>query len=266
MRAVIVGHGQHTRYRVESLRAFTETTFLEPGEDLAARIADHPAGIVIIDDAGRHTATVATQAIRHGKHVMVGFPRAQSVAEFRKLGRLAEEAGVRVGVSCLYRMLPSIRTLRLRHPRLISVHSTVAEGEEFLVRMVDWLDTCLSFTDQRDVQKVDAESVRVGGGGLAALGVSIRFQNGTLALLYQDRGQGSATVSVGGDHGVERVSLTRHAVEEETAAAIRHETRLFAAAVLDGREPPVTVTTAVRTLQLAEHVMTRLRRRAVVTI
>jgi predicted dehydrogenase len=266
MRAVIVGHGQHTRYRVESLRAFTETTFLEPGEDLAARIADHPAGIVVIDDAGRYAVAVASQAIRNGKHVLVGFPRAQSVTEFRNLGRLAEEAGVRVGVSSVHRMLPSIRTLRRHRPRLVSVHTTVADGDEFLTRLVDWLDTCLSFTDHRDVQKVDAEAIRTVGGAIVALGVSIRFQNGTLALLYQDRGPGSATISVGGDDGVDRVSLTRHGIEEETAAAVRYETHLFASAVFDGREPPVTVATVVRTLRLTEHVMTRLRRRAVVTI
>lgn len=266
MRAVVVGHGQYCRYRVEALRAFTETTFLEADDVVVGRIADHPAQIVVIDEAGARATEVAAQAIRRGKHVLVGFPRAQSVNEFRNLGRLAEEAGVRVGVSCIHRMLPSIRALTRGNPRLISVHSTVSEGQEFLTCLADWLDVCLSFTDQRDVQKVDAEAVRAPGGSVVAIAASIRFQNGTLALLYQDRGTGTATVSVGGDDGVERVTLTRHGVEEESASAVRYETHLFAAAVFDNREPPVTVNAAVRTLRLTEHVMTRLRRRAVVTI
>ena len=229
-------------------------------------MSDAGDDVVVLDGTGRSTIELARQAVRRGSHVFVNLPRGQSVTDVRSLVGLAEEAGVRVGSSSIFRALPSIRSLKVGRPRLVSIQSSIGDGEEFLDRLVDWLDTCLGLVDSRDVQKLDAESVRTTSGGVAALGVSIRFQNGTLALLHQERGEGLASVSVSGDAGTDRVSLTRHAVQEETASAVRFETRAFFEAVQLNRQPPISVTSAVQTLQLAEYVMRRLRRRAVVTV
>ncbi len=269
MRATIVGDGPLCGHRAAELRQFADTRVIdaETWNEVSEQDTGHTAGdVVVVEDAGHRTIEFARRALKAGCHTLVNLPRAQSITEARRLAPLAEEAGVLLGASAVFRALPSIRSLARPRARLVSINASVTQDEEFLFRLVDWIDACLAVIDSRDVQKLDAECVRRPSGAVAALGVSIRFQNGTLALLHLDRGDNNASISVGGESSHERINMTRHGITEEIGPAVRFETRAFVDSVLKKQRAPVSIAAALQSLQLTEYIMRRLRRRAIVTI
>lgn len=266
MRSVVLGEGPHTGVRVSELRTHGDVCFLSDGSGAEEAVASSVADVVVLEDSGLRFFPIAAAAIRNGKHVLASFPRALAVADLRMLGSLAEEAGVRVSAGGALRMLPSLQAISIRRPRIVAIHAAAAGGPGFLDRLVDCLDLCLSLVDTRDVQKVDAESVRAADGGFAVLGASIRFQNGTLALIHQDRGPGDIDVSVGGDQGSERIALAQDAIREESVAAARLEVRTFLDGLAGLSDHAGGLQHTVQTLQLADHVIKRMHRRSVVTV
>lgn len=266
MRSVVLGEGPHTGVRVSELRAHGDVSFLSDDDGAHEAVASSVADVVVLEHSGPRFFAIAAAAIRNGKHVLAAFPRALAAADLRKLGSLAEEAGVRVSVVGALRLLPSLQAISIRRPRIVAIHATAGGGSGFLDRVVDCLDVCLSLVDTRDVQKVDAESVRAADGGFAVLGASIRFQNGTLALIHQDRGAGDIVVSVGGDQGSERIALVQDSIREESVAAARLEVQTFLDGLTGSSDHAGGLQHAVQTMQLADHVIMRMHRRSVVTV
>ena len=265
MRVLVVGAGPLSRDRLAEIRCHAETRVMErwlTDDELPLDGED----ALFLEESDVRSMALASSAVKRGTHVFLTPIRSQSIRDMRELARLAEEAGVSIGVSSVFRSLPSVRTVSAPRVRLVSIQSSVGEGEEFLSRLIDWLDVCLSLAGGTEIQKLDAEAVRSDSGAVAAVGVSIRFRNGSMGLLHQERGEGGAILSVTGDEGTRRAQLTRHGIADESAAAVRFETRAFLESVAAGASPAAPLASAVQTLQLAEHVMRRLRKRAVITV
>jgi predicted dehydrogenase len=139
-------------------------------------------------------ARLATQAIRAGKHVFVEKPVTQTVAEGRRLLRLAREASVQVQVGHVERFNPAFEVLSgmALRPMFIESHRLAAfqpRGTEVSVvldLMIHDLDLVLHLVGSR-VRRVSASGVAVLSHTPDIANARIEFDNGAVANLTASR-------------------------------------------------------------------------------
>lgn len=137
---------------------------------------------------------MAAQAIRAGKHVFIEKPVTATVAQGRRLIRLAKEYGVRVQVGHVERFNPAFLALRgaLLQPMFIESHRLAAfqprgtEVSVILDLMIHDLDLVLHLV-QSPVKRVSASGVAVLSHTPDIANARIEFENGCVANLTASR-------------------------------------------------------------------------------
>jgi len=212
-------------------------------------------------------------------HVYLEWAPATSLRECKALVRLAEEAGVEIGVSRPLRFHAFWNTLPADfHATLISLSGGFTGT--LLDQLADSLDLCASLSGSTSVQRIEAEAVRGEGARTTAVAFSLRFHNGAYAQVnFGQRSPEYAThlYLAGGDVHLDvdlgEPILTEPSISRENAGTplalettpvevsspISLETRGFVEAILSERTPPVTVLDGLHTMRLIERVMERLR-------
>lgn len=169
-------------------------------EQYGVRRFDTPAALLhavdavdIVTPTPSHYA-LAAQAIRAGKHVFVEKPVTHTVAEGRRLLKLAEQHGVTVQVGHVERFNPAVLALRdvpLR-PMFIESHRLAAfqpRGTEVAVildLMIHDLDLVLHLV-QSPVRRLSASGVAVLSQTPDIANVRLEFANGCVANLTASR-------------------------------------------------------------------------------
>jgi len=137
---------------------------------------------------------LAAQAMRAGKHVFIEKPVTATVAEGRRLLKLADETGVQVQVGHVERFNPAylaLRDMALR-PMFIECHRLAAfqprgtEVSVILDLMIHDLDLVLHLV-QAPVRRVSASGVAVLSNTPDIANVRLEFANGCVANLTASR-------------------------------------------------------------------------------
>lgn len=257
-----------------------------------ALLADADVVCVAVPPGARFV--VARAAAGAGAHVFLEWPPATGLAEAERLGHLAEEAGVEVGVA---RPLPVAPLLEGRpaewRPRLLALTLDAGpDGDDPALAGLSWphrlagaLDLAVALARSAEVQRVEAEADR-DGARLRSVALGLRFRNGVYAQaalhararpvppserFRLDAAGSGLRLSARTLHGpvcLEREGSPADAtLPANPAPALAFgpapppgdELAAFLAAVAAGRPAPVSILDAVHTLRLVERVMERLR-------
>jgi predicted dehydrogenase len=230
--------------------------------------------------------SLANDFLRHGIDVLVEKPMTVTVADGRALVETAEQHGCILQVGHLERFNPAIRALAgvVTRPRFIECHRLapfVERGTDvdvILDLMIHDLDVILSLVGA-EVQSVEAVGVPVLSETTDIANARLRFGNGCIANITASRValkrerkirlfQADTYVSV--DYGEKHVRICRRlageggptiAVEEHALGegdALFDEIEHFIHAVRTRQPPLVDGRTALRALEVAELIRTRL--------
>lgn len=207
-------------------------------------------------------ARVAEAATKQGVHAFLEWPPATSVRECQAIVRLAEEAGVEVGVSRPMRFHPAVRARAGgRRAALIVLQGAVARSEPAVWSrwLAAALDLCCALAQSSSVQRVDAEAVRSGAAWPDAVAFGLRFHSGSYAQVSLRRDgsapHGTLFAAAPGFQVDAALPATEQAMRELVAA----ETHAFLSAVAAGRPAPVSVLDGLHTMRLVERLMSKLR-------
>lgn len=223
------------------------------------------ADVLFVGERGAAGYARVVETIRQGHNVLTTFGATRSAADVASIESLAEEAGVAVAFSALLRSLELTRSLREERPRIVSLVVGCSAGNP-IVDLAGILDAGRSLAGDRDAQRVDAEALVPTGHTTATVGASVRFQNGSLLQLLLHEGRDELSFTIAGENGVRSARLDTSALVDELKRAAQYEADAFVADVLAARESGLSAASAAQTLRLAENIMRRLRRRAVVTV
>lgn len=280
MNVGIVGAGEQAAAREQVLQS-------EPGVTYAGTFGrevldDLLAGLDVLFVAvptAEHYA-VAEAATKQGVHVFLSWPPATSVRECEAMVRLAEEAGVEVGVSRPLRFHGALSVLPASwRAELIGLQFDRTEAGPGLNRcLADAVDLCCTLAGSSNVQRIDAEAVRSGRAWPEALACGLRFHNGTYAQVVLRQGARTAREQLyaagagveleadlaGGAAYVRQcreggVDGAFEPVPLPPASLLAVETRAFLQAVAARRTVPVSVLDGLHTMRLVERIMGKLR-------
>jgi len=123
IRTIVVGAGRMGKNHLRVLREHPAFKVVEvvdpiaagPGDLRVAKSLDDISAdfdLAVIASTTDTHATVATELIKRGKHLLVEKPLASSAAVAREVHALAEQAGVRLAVGHVERFNPAVRKLR----------------------------------------------------------------------------------------------------------------------------------------------------------
>lgn len=281
MRVGIIGQGPHAEARRAALQAHPAVQF---AGTLAGDVCAVPAmagpGVVAPGPLGgflhgldavvlalppADLLAAAQSTVKQGVHAFLEWPPARSVGEAQALVRLAEEAGVEVGVSRPLRRLPVVAQAAAHRPALVvlTLHAVPPEdGPPAWSRWLgDALDLCCTLAGSTSVQRIDAEAARLDRPWPEAVGIGLRFHTGTYAQLHLRLADapGGSVYSAGPDGRFEAdVPLTPppDLLAEETAAFFD---ALTAGTPLSTLPRLASLLDALHVLRLAERLMARLR-------
>lgn len=214
---------------------------------------------------------IAEAAAKRGVHIFLERPPQTSVRECAALVRLAEEAGVEVGVSRPLRFHAAFAALPAGwRPRLIALEQPLAGNAAWPAPLAEALDVCCALAQSSSIRRIDAEAVRGRGARPEAVAFGLRFHSGTYAQVSL-RCDGAGRLFAAGpdlhlevdlDGSAVRVRQGGDAFEPAAAAApppIEAETRAFLAALRAGQPAPVSALDALHTMRLVERLMQQLR-------
>lgn len=249
--------------------------------------------IVFIAAPTESRFSLAKEAIGKGTNVFLEWPVSANIEESMQLAKLADEAGVEIGVS---RPLPISAILVSSpinwQPRIVSVSLSggpFSKDEPSPVSSLIWtsrlagvIDLCFALAGSRSIQTVDAEADREAGGLLRTVAFSLRFRNGCLAQCHvrqrdrasdpEDRFElaasgSSMSLSARSFDGPVCVERTDRSPRFEVGAEdggevtphLRNETDSFLRAIGEGRRVPFSIHDALHVAQSVERLMERLR-------
>ncbi|ARA94010.1 hypothetical protein AWN76_013175 [Rhodothermaceae bacterium RA] len=240
--------------------------------DVLARSA-----VLVIHGAPADRFRLAEAAARHGCHLLLAWPPAASIPEAEALVRLAEEAGVEIGVQRPLRWQPALRdgppALR---PSLVLLQQDVPDGRPWPRLLADAVDLCTAVAGGGGVRRVEAAAVRRAAHP-EAMAFTLRFLRGTLAQVSLRRGPvDRASLYAAGPGGRLEVDFSGmqarlavlearqnedrpDALETETAALVTAEVHAFLDALAARQPAPVSILEALQTMRLVERLMQRLR-------
>jgi predicted dehydrogenase len=170
-----------------------EAEFGVPRFGSLADLIDATDALDIVTPTNHHF-DAAAQAIKAGRHVFIEKPVTQTVAEGRKLLRLAEAAGVQVQVGHVERFNPAFAALEgielspmfIEGHRLATFQPRGTEVSVVLDLMIHDIDLVLHLVKSK-VRKVSASGVAVLSNTPDIANARIEFENGAVANLTASR-------------------------------------------------------------------------------
>ncbi len=286
----LVGAGERGRVRAKTLTTAPDVVLEGISDSDRSRAADlagemnstafasTPAllaasDIVCVATPTRDHYLIAREAVRMGKPVFLEWPPATSIAEVQTLVRLAEEAGVAVGVSCpilVHQDLPqrrangrdSIVHLRFRFP---------SDGSDTLNwphEIAEALALCTRLARTSVSVRLHAEATHTALPTLEAVAFTARMQNGVLvqALLHRADGPASKTLFLAGPDSSRTLDLVPAPPDLEdgpnaVSQLLDRELRGFLDALRPGGglPPPFTIRESMTIMHLLERLMGKLR-------
>lgn len=212
--------------------------------------------IFVGEPTGTHVQ-VAERAARRGVHLFLEWPPAASLGEAETIARLAEEAGVEVGVSRPLRYHADLTGRPAGWtPSIVLFRATLAaERPPWRRVLADAVDVACDLAGSGSVQRVEAEVARRDGPWAEAVAVGLRFHNGTYAQLALRAGATPERhlYAAGAGHVLESP------LGGSAPARLAREGDAFLAALAARRHAPVSIHEALDTLRLVERLMERLR-------
>jgi predicted dehydrogenase len=182
--------------------------FYDPNNDIAAevqaqyglsRFADEESLLDAVDAVDIVTPTqyhfaLCEKAIKHGKHVFVEKPMANTIDEARELVKLVKESKVKFQVGHVERFNPAFLAIQNEKlaPMFIEVHRLAqfnprgTEVSVILDLMIHDIDAILSIV-KSDVKSISASGVAVMTDTPDIANVRIEFNNGCVANLTSSR-------------------------------------------------------------------------------
>lgn len=226
--------------------------------DLDAILARLDVAFVTVPAAWHHEVTAA--AAKRGVHVLLDWPPAASLPECEAIVRLAEEAGVEVGISRPLRWMPALA----ERPgdwraSLTLLDGTVAGDVPAWPRHVaDAADVCCALARSASIRRADAAAVRTGAAWPEAVAFTLRFHSGAYAQVGLRRGDATTTTVYAADAG-HQLSTTLSGAALGLDIALEAETQAFLDALGAGQPAPVSILDGLQTMRLVERLMERLR-------
>jgi len=215
-----------------------------------------PLDALFVAGTAAERAFAVRMALRHGIPVLAEWPAAASRREFEALVALSEEAGVELAVARTVRHLDVLRAAPC-DARLVTVARTLAPPRSLVAALPDVLDVVARLVGSYDVRRVDASAVRASAAAPHAVGVSVRFGSGALALATIAHGPPSFAADA---YRPDPAAAVFRAVLAPGTDARRdardRETAAFLARLGTGHAPSASV---MPLLRLAERVAARLR-------
>ena len=204
MRVGIIGQGPYAEARHAALQVHSAVQF---ADTLAGEVCAVPAmagpGVVapgplggflhgldaaVLALSSADLMAAAESTLKQGVHAFLEWPPARSVGDAQVLVRLAEEAGVEVGVSRPLRRLPVVAQAAARPPALVALtlHAVPpGDGPPAWPRwLADALDLCCALAGSTSIQRIDAEAARLDRPWPEAVGIGLRFHTGTYAQIH----------------------------------------------------------------------------------
>jgi predicted dehydrogenase len=203
---------------------------------------------------------VTAAAAQQGVHVLLEWPPMASLPEAEGVVKLAEEAGIEVGVSRPLRWHPALAPWAGSKAELVLFQQTLAgpDAPGWPRLLADAADLCIALAGSSSVQRVEAEAVRGAMPWPDALACSLRFHSGAYAQIGIRRAATAActvfAARPGQQHEAHLVPLT----PEQTPPEVQ-ETHAFLTAIARQQPVPVSILDGLATLRLVEHLMAKLR-------
>ena len=247
----------HTLYPDRSIARFSESTLEVPEARLAAWVRERDVVFVATPPAERFRVTEI--ALREGVHCFVAWPPAPALRDLERLGRLAEEARVEVGISRPLRFHPALQDVRDGPPPALLVYRQQVGGRGVVpwhARLAEVVDLCCALARSSSVLRIEGEAVRGGPTWLEAVAFGLRFHSGTYAqvLMWRD-----------GDDPTPELYLARTGghrwlrLEVDAERLRRAEVAAFLQALAARQPTPVSLLESLQVLRIVERLMSRLR-------
>lgn len=219
-----------------------------------------PLDALFVAGTAAERAFAVRMALRHGVPVLAEWPAAASRREFEALVALSEEAGVELAVARTVRHLGMLVAAPC-DARLVLIARTVAPARSLVAVLPDVLDVVARLVGSFDVRRVEASAVRAAAAAPHAVGLSVRFASGALALATLAHGAGGEATSFTAEaHRAEPAADVFRAALPPSADGQRdardRETAAFLARLGTGHPPTASV---MPLLRLMERVAARLR-------
>lgn len=210
---------------------------------------------------------IAEAAARRGVHLFLDWPPATSVEEGQAIVRLAEEAGIEVGISRSLRFHPALAPASPARRASLIVLSGIFSTDvppAWPLWLADAIDLCCALAQTTSVQRIDAEAVRREAPWPVAVAFGLRFHNGSYAqasLRCTDAPSHLALYAEGPDLHLDADLGVANAPPSDTYAfVLRHaEMQAFLRVLLDRQPAPVTLLDGLHTMRLVERLMAKLR-------
>ncbi len=205
-----------------------------------------------VADALEATSTL----VREGCHVFMDIARSPSVRDLERLTKIAAEAGVAVGLSRPLRFASDFEGWSSAATVAIVDAEFASAGDSWNERLAATLDLCSFVCGSAHAQRVEASIVRTDGVWPLLAACSLRFDNGSLALVSLRRADAarpglSCTAAFGSHMQQAEIILKDDAVYRETSA--------FLSEVRHKRRAPVQVSDGLACARLVEQVQASLR-------
>jgi hypothetical protein len=266
LRIGLIGSGREAQRHLATVRTvwpqariarLVQSTLDLPETMLVDWLRAHDVVIIAVPLVERYR--VLELAIREGVHCFVDGLPTPSLKDLERLGRLAEEASVEVGVSRPWRFHPKLQAdgASLGTPSLLHLQQCIGDRGvvSWHARLAEAIDLCCALARSSSVLQIDGEAVR-GRSWIAAVACNVRFLSGTYAqvMLWQEAGKSSLELHLG------RTGALRRLVLEPAAAASEQAEMLAFLTSLAMQQPvPVSLTEALQVLHIVERLMPRLR-------
>lgn len=251
LRAAVVGTGPEAAARAAVVTAAPGAHLLGVYPDAEALADAHPTPeVLFVAGPTADHYRLAEAATKQGTHVFLAWPPATSLAECEAVVRLAEEAGVEVGVSRPLRFHPALDDAAGRC-RLVLLDRAARDAPLPRRLLADLVDLACALTGSSSVKRVDAEAAR-DGARFAAVAFALRFHNGAYAQATLRLNDPAPTFTCYADGA-------RHLLTPAAYDGLRAETEAFLSALAAGRHAPVSALDGLHTARLVERLMDKLR-------
>ena len=240
------------------------------------------ADVVCIATATMDHFLLAETCVRAGKHVFLEWPATTSIQECEMLVRLAEEAGVEVGVSAPQRFHPVVQTRpKGWHPTWIGYQGYGFKQARWPHRLAEVIDLCTILAGSNNIRRMEGHATHAGPVRLDTVSFGLRFHNGTYAQASIRRyapNRAERVSMAGGGYQLEADLITpraalRHVATPPNAPTnetfeplaladtdpLNAEVDAFLKALCQRRPCPVSILEALYTMRHVERLLTLLR-------
>lgn len=283
MKLGVIGTDARAQRRAAALRTWPGATLVGlldvetvwQGEDTVLTAFLDAVEAVFVATPPAVAFQVTEAAARQGVPVLLEWPPATSLQEAETLVKLAEEAGIEVGVSRPLRWHPALASWGEGNAELVLFQQALAgrAAPGWPRLLADAADLCIALAGSSSVQRVEAEAVRGAAPWPDALACSLRFHNGAYAQISIRRAEAAfRTVFMartGRQQEADLAPTTSDDLPTSDPTTVVSwsgqnsphilETHAFLAAITERQPVPVSILDGLATLRLVEHLMAKLR-------